>query len=126
MGIWSQIFTWWNGQTLGTRLFTSRNGQRVGEDEDGNVYYESRDGKRRWVIFNGESEASRVAPDWHGWLHHTWDKPPSEEPLPVKSWEKAHKPNLTGTPEAYHPPGSLRAAEPTPQPRADYEAWRPE
>ena len=34
-----QIFTWWNGQTLGTRFFTWRFGKRVGEDEFGNVYY---------------------------------------------------------------------------------------
>ena len=35
-----QVFTWWNGQTLGTRFHTWRHGKRVGEDEAGNVYYE--------------------------------------------------------------------------------------
>lgn len=126
MGLLTEIFTWWNGQTLGTRLFTSRNGKRVGEDETGNVFYQTGDGKRRWVIFKGTSEASRVSPDWHGWLHHTYDAPPTEVPLPRKPWEQAHKPNLTGTPGAYHPPGSLHAVRPTPAPAADYEPWRPE
>lgn len=116
--------TWWNGQTLNTQLFTARRGVKVGEDAQGNVYYQTRDGKRRWVIYNGEMEASRVGPDWHGWLHHTWDKPPTEAPLRKKGWEKPHQENLTGTPAAYAPPGSIRRAEPVA--RSDYEAWQPE
>lgn len=117
--------TWWNGQTLGTQLHTWRKGVKVGEDAAGNIYYTSRDGKRRWVIFNGEAEASRVSPDWHGWLHHTWDKTPTEAPLARKPWEKPHLPNLTGTEAAYAPPGSIRRAQ-TPVARSDYEAWTPE
>ncbi|RAP42572.1 NADH:ubiquinone oxidoreductase subunit NDUFA12 [Rhodovulum viride] len=116
--------TWWNGQTVNTRIWTARNGQKVGEDGQGNVFYRSKDGKRRWVIYNGEVEASRISPEWHGWLHHTYDAPPTEAPLPHKAWEKPHKENLTGTPLAYAPPGSIR--RPEPEPRRDYEAWQPE
>ena len=90
------LVTWWNGQTLGTRIFTARNGEKVGEDEQGNVYYQSKDGKRRWVIYNGEVEASRISPDWHGWLHHTFDARPGDKPLTRKDWEKPHQENLTG------------------------------
>ena len=54
--------TWWNSQTLGTQLWTWRKGVRVGEDADGNVFYKNRDDSRRWVIFNGEAEASRISP----------------------------------------------------------------
>ena len=82
---------------LGTQIFTARKGVKVGEDEQGNIYYQTADGKRRWVIYNGEMEASRVTPDWHGWLHHTWDEPPTEAPLKHKAWEKPHQENLTGT-----------------------------
>ena len=124
MSLLSQIFTWWNGQTLGTRIFTWRNGRQVGEDDQGNRFYQTADGKRRWVIYAGEAEASQVSPDWHGWLHHTWAEPPTERPLPRKRWEKPHQPNLTGTPAAYHPPGSILAPRQT-APR-DYEAWTPE
>lgn len=116
--------TWWNSQTIGTQIFTARRGVRVGEDAQGNVFYQTRDGKRRWVIYNGEMEASRVSPEWHGWLHHTWDQPPTEAPLPKKPWQQPHQENLTGTPAAYAPPGSIRRAAPVA--RADYEAWRPE
>lgn len=120
----NRIFTWWNGQTIGTQIWTARYGTKVGEDEQGNVFFTSQDGKRRWVIFNGLAEASRIGPDWHGWLHHTWDETPTERPLPHKLWEKDHLPNLTGTPQAHAPVGSIRRADPVD--RRDYEAWTPE
>jgi NADH:ubiquinone oxidoreductase subunit len=119
-----RLLTWWNSQTIGTQLFTSRKGVKAGTDAEGNVFYQTRDGKRRWVIFNGEMEASRVAPGWHGWLHHTVEKPPTEAPPKRKAWEKPHQENLTGTDAAYAPPGSIRRADPVA--RRDYEAWAPE
>ena len=116
--------TWWNGQTLNTQLYTWRKGVKVGEDEAGNVYYETRNGKRRWVIYNGEAEASRVGPEWHGWLHFTWNDPPNRTPLKRKAWERPHRENMTGTAMAYAPPGSIRRGGSVE--RRDYEAWRPE
>ena len=127
MGIVSTLLravTWWNGQTLNTQLFTWRNGVKVGEDDVGNIFYETKDSAKRWVIFNGEAEASRVDPEWHGWLHWTWDEPPTDKPLVHKSWEKPHQENLTGTAMAYAPAGSIRRSKPAP--RSDYEAWTPE
>jgi len=126
MNILSQIFTWWNGQTLGTRLFTARNGQSVGEDDRGNKFYQTSDGARRWVIYNGEADASAVSPDWHGWLHHTFAEVPENGELPRKAWEKDHKPNLTGTPQAYNPPGSILVGGQRAATGGDYEAWQPE
>jgi len=119
-----KAFTWWNGQTLNTQFFTWRKGTRVGEDAQGNVYYRNRDDTKRWVIFNGEIEASRINPDWHGWMHHTYDAPPTDQPLAHKDWEKPHQENLTGTMLAYAPSGSIRRAKPAE--RGDYEAWSPE
>lgn len=116
--------TWWNGSTLNTQIFTARKGIKVGEDDQGNIYYRNKDDSKRWVMFNGEVEGSRIAPDWHGWLHRTWNEPPSEVPLPRKPWEKPHQENLTGTALAYAPAGSLRRANPVE--RRDYEAWSPE
>ncbi len=127
MGILNTLLravTWWNGQTLNTQIWTWRNGEKVGEDDAGNIFYQTRDGKRRWVIFNGEAEASRIGADWHGWLHQTFKDPPSERPLKRKDWEKPHQENLTGTMLAYAPPGSIR--RPDPVERKDYEAWQPE
>jgi len=81
-----RCFTWWNGWTFGTQVWTSLYGEFVGEDEFGNRYFRTRGGKidpnlgfeRRWVIYNGVAEASTVAPSWHGWLHHTVDVPPTQ------------------------------------------------
>ena len=118
-----RIFTWWDGQCFGTQLWTSRNGKKVGEDAQGNVYYHNADDSRRWVIYDGDNEATRVSPEWHGWLHHTWDEPPTAENLPRKTWEKPHQQNLTGTMDAYAPAGSIRRK--APEERTDYEAWTP-
>ncbi|MFD1914284.1 NADH:ubiquinone oxidoreductase subunit NDUFA12 [Halodurantibacterium flavum] len=119
-----RILTWWNSQTVGTQFFTWRFGNKVGEDEYGNVFYRNADNSRRWVIYKGESEASKISPEWHGWLHHTWNEPPTERPLARKVWEKPHQENLTGSAAAYAPPGSIRRA--APEPKKDYEAWQPE
>ena len=127
MGILNSLLravTWWHGSTLNTQIYTARKGVKVGEDSQGNIFYRTADDSKRWVIFNGEAEASRVDPDWHGWLHRTWDDPPSDKPLPHKAWEKPHQENLTGTPLAYAPAGSIRRPEPVE--RSDYEAWSPE
>ena len=119
-----RVFTWWDDQTFGTQLWTWRKGVKVGEDQQGNIFYNNKDDSRRWVIFNGPIEASRIDPDWHGWLHRTWNEPPTDKPLVHRSWEKPHQENRTGTVAAYAPAGPLRQA--TPAPRGDYEAWTPE
>lgn len=119
-----RVFTWWNGQTFGTQFWTWRKGHKVGEDAEGNVYYRNADDSKRWVIYNGYAEASRVSPEWHGWLHRTWDEAPTDAPLARKSWEQPHQENQTGTDAAYAPAGSIRQAQPVA--RSDYEAWTPE
>ncbi len=124
--------------SIGTRLFTWLNGELVGTDQFGNRYYrekrkralrrgggrESRE--RRWVLYEGEVEASRVPPEWHGWLHHTVSEPPRPGASKRYPWQQEHQPNLTGTPQAYRPRGSvLRGGHRAPS-TGDYEAWRPE
>jgi NADH:ubiquinone oxidoreductase subunit len=120
-----QFFTWWNGQTLGTRFFTWRKGEFVGADEYGNRYYRERSSRRRWVIYSGEAEASRIPAGWHGWMHQRTDIPPTEESYKPRDWEKPHLPNLTGTPAAYRPRGSILTSEQRPEVTGDYEPWTP-
>jgi NADH:ubiquinone oxidoreductase subunit len=127
----TRLFTWWNGSTIGTAIDIWRRGVFVGEDEQGNKYFEEKrpslEGrKRRYVKYNGLAEASRVSPDWHGWLHYTFDEPPTVTPLKRQSWEKAHMPNLTGTVHAYRPQGSLARGGVRQASSSDYEAWAPE
>ena len=127
MGIGS-IFTWWNGPGLGTRLVGWRTGREVGRDARGNIYYTTKAGRRerRWVIYAGEPEASHVPPEWHLWLHKTVDTTPDQAPLRTRIWEKPWVPNLTGTPAAHRPSGSLGVAATRARATNDYEAWDPE
>src|SRR6202030_1659468 len=112
-----KVFTWWNGQTFGTQLWTWRFGELVGEDEQGNRYFRTKGRKidptlgfeRRWVIYNGLAEASKIPPTCHGWMHHTEDVPPPQDKTKPHPWEKPHRPNLTGTPYAHRPSGSTLA-----------------
>jgi NADH:ubiquinone oxidoreductase subunit len=73
--------------SLVTRLYTRRYGIHVGEDQFGNQYYRNpkahrapgllSSSEKRWVLYNGAPEASRVPPAWHAWLHHITDEPPT-------------------------------------------------
>lgn len=129
MGAFKNIFTWWEGATFGTWLGTRLNGQKIGSDAQGNFYFEG--GKtafglpRRWVMYVGANDASRVPPEWHGWLHHQADLPPTETLPPPRDWEQGSEPNLTGTSLAYRPMGAPEAGRTRAAASGDYEAWTP-
>lgn len=125
MSLLSSIFTWWNGATAGTMWTTWRSGVLAGTDDQGNKYYHNADSSRRWVIYNGLAEPSRVPPEWHHWLHRTGDEIPQGDGRRY-AWEKPHVPNMTGTPYAYRPKGSLYSEAQRPKATGDYEAWTPE
>jgi len=130
MGYFKNIFTWWEGATFGTAMGTIFGGERVGEDGLGNVYYEAKKAengrKRRWVIYKGANDASRVPPEWHGWLHGTLDSVPSEALPAPRAWQREATPNLTGTGDAYRPAGALESGGRRAQATGDYEAWAPD
>ena len=126
MNLFRMIFSWWNSATWGTLVTTWLSGQAVGTDDFGNRYYQTKDGARRWVIYNGTVEASRVPAEWHGWLHHTFVEPPTEVPFKARSWEMPHLPNMTGTDGAMRPQGSLARSGVRPSATGDYQAWKPE
>lgn len=128
MGFLNRIFTWWNGPGLGTRIQTRRHGNEVGRDGEGNIYYRRGKGatERRWVIYNGTPEATRVPPDWHAWLRRTVDLPPTEAPITPRVWERPWEPNATGTDAAHVPSGSLEASGKRARATGDYRAWSPE
>lgn len=113
------LFTWLSGR------------EKVGEDHLGNKYYRAkpRPGykrERRWVIYKGAAEASAVPPEWHGWLHYQSDRVPEEDEKSFRRpWQKPHKPNLTGTDQAYRPPGHILKGGRRGKATGDYEAWSP-
>ncbi len=122
------IFTWWNTQTLGTLIWTRRRGELVGMDAQGNRYYRDRKGAsingktRRWVIYNGDIESTRVDPDWHGWLHYTVDETPDEADYTRRDWHQPHQINPTGTKDAHKPAGPADTASYA----SGYDSWKPE
>lgn len=134
MGILSNIFTWWDGATIGTSLWSKRNGEHVGTDVYGNTYFRSKSAKvrttegyeRRWVIYKGANDASNVPAEWHGWLHHQYDGVPESHLPPPRIWEVDYTPNATGTGEAYRPQGALERGGRRAAATGDYEAWSPE
>lgn len=115
---------------LGTWLFTTFSGKRVGTDGAGNRYFEERRHPKsrrakRWVIYKGAAEASLVPPEWHAWLHFTVDTTPVDRPPVIKPWQKPHLPNLTGTQNAYRPAGHDYEGGKRAKATGDYEPWRP-
>jgi NADH:ubiquinone oxidoreductase subunit len=113
---------------IGTRIFTALHGKQVGTDADGNIYYETRKAQpgrrsRRWVIYDGAPEASKVPPEWHAWLHFITDAPIAETGR--KFWQKPHLANATGTVEGYRPPGHDYRGGQRDHATGDYEAWTP-
>ena len=131
MSILGKIFTWWDGATIGTSLWSWRNGEKVGTDAQGNAYYRGRnnhaDGReRRWVIYQGANDASRVPAEWHGWLHGSFDGVPESNLPPPRIWEVDYTPNATGTDAAYRPAGALERGGRRAAASGDYEAWSPD
>ncbi len=131
MGILGKIFTWWDGATVGTLFNSAMTGEQVGTDAQGNKYYRAKKrradgGERRWVIYDGANDASRVPAEWHGWLHNTYDGVPESHLPPARIWEVDYTPNATGTPAAYRPQGALEKGGHRAAATGDYEAWSPE
>jgi NADH:ubiquinone oxidoreductase subunit len=109
---------------LGTRLMSWWKGELVGTDQFGNRYYRVQSSDRRWVLYQGLVEASKVPPEWHAWLHRISDAVPESAPK-RRFWQREHLPNLTGTRLAYRPAGDLDRGGKHAPAASDYEAWRP-
>jgi len=126
MGLLRSIFTWWDGATIGAGRHIRRNGNQVGTDAVGNVYYRSKKADRRWVIYNGESDASRIPPEWYAWMHKQIDDVPDRALPPAPKFLIEPTPNLTGTPLAYRPSGAMERGGRRQASSGDYQAWMPE
>ena len=121
------LFTWWNGNTVGTKLFTFFKGKKVGEDYLGNSYFESKDQKNRWCIYSNQSEASRISPEWNGWLRFTSNNVPTDS-IMTYEWQKRFGGNTTGLDSAYKP-SNIKVGlskDDLENYQSDYKAWKPE
>ena len=115
----------------GTRLYTLLRGKLVGTDEFGNRYYRGKGRsflgrEKRWVLYKGGIDASKVPAEWHAWLHHMVAEPLTEEAAKARPWQKEHAPNLTGTAAAYRPAGHEFKGGRRARANGDYQPWIPE
>ena len=112
-----ETFTWWNRQTIGTRIFTFFFGKLVGEDDLGNKYYESKN-KKRWVIYKNEIDATKIPNEWYSWIHFMNNKIENLHILNKFDWQKPHQSNLSGSDEAYNPKKNKNAI------KKKYKVWK--
>ena len=117
-----EIFTWWNGQTLGTRLWTYFYGIAAGVDSQGNKYFHNKKDTKRWVIYAQEVESTYVNPEWNNWLRFTSKAKASEKEK--YEWQKNHLSNQTGTVNAYDPE-NINSNESSKKRDDDYIRWSP-
>jgi NADH:ubiquinone oxidoreductase subunit len=124
MGFFKNLFTWWEGASTGTALFSWKNGSKVGSDPLGNAYFEGKG--RRWVIYQGANDVSRVPPEWYSWLTRQIDEVPDKSLPPAPKFLKPPTANLTGTVDAYRPAGALERGGRRAAASGDYQPWTPD
>ncbi len=112
---------------IGTCIYIKLFGKLVDKDELGNSYYIMRQkdsfGRNKRVIkYKGKPDPTLIPPRFHAWIHYLCDKPLSSEKY---SWEKPNLGNLTGTTNAYFPPGHIVNGAKRDKASADYVAWKP-
>lgn len=100
--------------------------KKAGTDSLGNRYFYRSRGKgrreKRWVVYQGVVEASKVPPVWHAWLHHVQNNIPVQADQSLYPWQQPHRPNLTGTLYAYQPISCDQLAA---KAMDDYQPWQP-
>lgn len=93
--------------------------QYAGKDIFGNEYYTKPSknhtyNEKRFCLYNGINETSKVPAMWHAWLHYL------SRTIPKENMDlNTHIPNLTGTKLKHHP----KTISPTSQ--KEYIPWSP-
>lgn len=102
----------------------NRDGTFVGEDQFGNRYYEDNSyfmPRNRYVIYSEkvwlDYDASQIPPEWHRWIHHIGQDPPTIKPLNKPKWQLEHRENLSLEPTQKYVPYSTT--------RPKIQAWEP-
>ena len=89
MGFWSNIFTWWNGATGGTALWTRRFGNEVGTDDAGNVYYaDKKNGRAALGDLQRQQRRQPGPARLAAWLRGTIDEVPDKALPPVRKFQQ--------------------------------------
>ncbi len=101
------------------KFFIKFSSKKIGMDEFGNEYFQNKQGKR-FVIYKGIVEPSKIPAEWHGWMHYSHNLPPVDLNTHRFLWQKSHEPNLTGTNNRHSPNQSNSVNT-----NSSYQAWKP-
>lgn len=104
---------------LSSLIYAKLFGQYVGSDIYNNQYYViTRTGQqKRWVIYNGIYDPSKIPVEWHRWLHF------NQALIPI-NYSQKWIPNVTGT---HFIQNSITSIENIPQSALRcYENWSPD
>lgn len=91
------------------RYFIKIFAKKVGVDHIGNEYFigirmDFLNRRKRYVLYKGMNESTKIPPLWHAWLHYLIDELPTDKDSEKKLvWQKDPIPNLSGTKFAYDP-----------------------
>ena len=77
-------------------------GKFKGKDYFGNKYYQNKSGKR-WIIYNGEVDATKIPNEWYSWIHYLNNKIEHNHELKNLVGKKKIFQIQTGTSKAFHP-----------------------
>ena len=82
--------------------------EKIGTDQIGNSYFESRrkdhiGRKRRFVVYKGIPEPTKIPSEWYSWLHHLTNLIPGPNNNSY-NWQKIRESNKTGLNSSDTPP----------------------
>lgn len=103
-----------------SKLIIKLTSKKVGQDMYGNTYYLSKKTddmgrNKRYVIYNGIIETSKIPPVYHAWIHYMIDDIQAKDNL--HAWQSEHLPNLTGTSNSHLMERGKVSS--------DYQPWQP-
>lgn len=104
---------------IGLLFYTKFFGKLTGSDVFNNRYYCSKNltNGKRWVVYNGVNDPSKIDANWFAWLHFMTDAAPSQKNA---NWI----PNTTGTKFAQK---MITSIENIPRTALNYyESWSPD
>ena len=83
-------------------------GNKVGEDEYGNQFFELNrkdylGRKKRYCLYKGIPEASKISPEWHPFMHYQIDAKNVRTTFKQYKWQKPYVPDTTLSKNKYLP-----------------------
>ena len=83
-------------------------GNKVGEDEYGNQFFELKrvdylGRRKRYCLYKGSPEASKISPEWHPFMHYQIDAKDVKTTFRQYKWQKPYVPDTTLSQNKYLP-----------------------